>query len=136
MPKFVVSKFQDAYVRYETTVEAKDGFEAFKIASSRSYKGKWNYSGEVLEYQDTDFFAEEVRPADEDDTIDPAHREYVRLDVTRAELNTILAALRNWQQTMDRCEPSPMLTDIATNGGEHGLMPAEEIDGLCERINR
>ncbi len=52
------------------------------------------------------------------------------------ELNTVLAALRCWQ---DHEAGGPPWTsrwhDIATNGGETKLMSCEEIDALCERIN-
>jgi hypothetical protein len=53
------------------------------------------------------------------------------------ELATVLAALRLWQQTVNRldsdCEDG--LADIATDGGAFEPLDEDEIDGLCERIN-
>jgi len=50
------------------------------------------------------------------------------------ELGTILAALRLWQSTAWRS--SPELEDIATNGGLDVPLMDNEIDDLCERLNR
>lgn len=50
---------------------------------------------------------------------------------------TILAALRWWQCNGDMADlRGESILDIATNGGEFGLMPVDEIDQLCERINQ
>lgn len=137
MTKFIVTRKVDAYVLYETEVEADDPLQARDIADRWDYEGEWRYAGEVQEFDHAEIHLEDVREADEDDTVDPAHLEYVRLDVTRAERDTMLAALRHWQVYLNTV-PSPEMGvygEIATNGGEHGLMPEEEIDGLCERIN-
>lgn len=48
------------------------------------------------------------------------------------ELSTLLAALRNWQQTYHK----PLeIEEIATNGGECDPLDNDEIDALCIRIN-
>ena len=47
------------------------------------------------------------------------------------ELGTILAALRLWQETSNRLEDH-ILADIA---GDNPLTN-DEIDALCERLNR
>lgn len=54
-----------------------------------------------------------------------------RSGINNRQRDTILAALRNYQGTYHRIE----LTEIATNGGEHTELDAEEIDELCESLN-
>jgi hypothetical protein len=44
-----------------------------------------------------------------------------------------LAALRYWQAS--GLDAGPGFDDIATDGGTLEAMDADEIDGLCERIN-
>lgn len=50
--------------------------------------------------------------------------------LTGHEVSTILAALRCWQK--NGCNTNQ---DIATNEGEFPLMPADDVDDLCERMN-
>jgi hypothetical protein len=63
------------------------------------------------------------------------------LTVTGAERDTILAALRYWQERLTITDPhaiedeSDLLVEIATNAGTHPALDAEAIDELCERIN-
>lgn len=53
--------------------------------------------------------------------------------LTSAERDTILAALRCYQQTLDKGGVSPELLEIANDSGQ--MLDSEAIDGLCEGIN-
>ena len=58
-------------------------------------------------------------------------------DITNAELGTLLAALRFYQQAMRpgrRALPTWAL-EIATNGGEFDPLESDDIDELCEKLN-
>ena len=61
-------------------------------------------------------------------------------EVTKQELDTILAALR-WWQDMEMYNPeicsrrSPDIFEIAVYGTTDILLSEDEIDALCERIN-
>lgn len=57
------------------------------------------------------------------------------MEFTDLERDTILAALRLWQE-YPRLDRTDELEDIASNGGEHGLMTVDQIDDLCEKINQ
>lgn len=61
---------------------------------------------------------------------------YIKLDET-AQLNTILAALRFWQQRemTDPANRDNYMQSIATNMGEDTSLDDEGVDALCERIN-
>ncbi len=66
----------------------------------------------------------------------------MRLTITIAERDTILAALRMWQEQTKYQQEHPDaiwvshdLMEIATLGGDHEPLTNEEIDDLCERIN-
>jgi len=55
-----------------------------------------------------------------------------------AELATVLAALRVYQQVLDECAgdlPDDIL-DIATDGGSFERLGIDEIDDLCEALNK
>lgn len=59
------------------------------------------------------------------------------MNITNQERNTILAALRHYQQD-GMGEPdnrSDAIHDIATNGGADISMDAAGIDALCQKIN-
>lgn len=65
------------------------------------------------------------------------------ITISGPERDAILAGLRLLQCGLDRREGyyavSPNdgdVGDILTNSGEHPGMTAEEIDGLCDLINR
>jgi len=47
MPKFKVTKGHDAWVYYETIVEAASEEEAAEIAGSRDYDGHWEPAGDA-----------------------------------------------------------------------------------------
>ena len=58
---------------------------------------------------------------------------------TRRELGTVLAALRYWQHMKLVDREARVLGgefDIATDGGDIRHLSAEEVDGLCLRLNR
>ena len=61
----------------------------------------------------------------------------IRIAVDSAELSTILAALRYYQQEGlgDPDNRPEAIHDIATDGGENISLDAHGIDTLCERIN-
>lgn len=69
-----------------------------------------------------------------------------QIEITDPELNTILAALRFWQRHgpkvensfYDRCEQDEQdfLDDIRSNGGKTKDLSIEQIDDLCEKINK
>lgn len=55
------------------------------------------------------------------------------LKLDKAELATVLAALRYWQRVgLKQIEPED---DIATDGGKFHPLDADAIDALCERLN-
>lgn len=71
---------------------------------------------------------------------DPVHQPEVppyRLTVSREAHSTILAALRYWQGRDRKLTVANLqaIEDIATCGGEHEALTADEIDELCETIN-
>lgn len=54
---------------------------------------------------------------------------------TTRELSTVLAALRYWQLHLTGEAPGDDFDSIASDGGTHVPLTADEIDGLCERLN-
>lgn len=53
------------------------------------------------------------------------------------EIDTVLVALRSYQRNgISNILRQEDLSDIATNGGEHTAMGEDEIDGLCDYLNR
>ena len=118
MPKFLVHKGHDAWVRCEAIVEADTIEEANEIASSHLFPG-WIATGDIDEFDHVDFFPEETEQVDDDYEIDVP----VNLTISPAEHATILAALRFYRE-------------IATNGDTVVSLNAEAIDELCERINQ
>ena len=59
------------------------------------------------------------------------------IHISRAEFNTILAALRYWQGNgmTDAANHSDLLKDIACPSGDDTFLDIAGIDALCERIN-
>lgn len=57
-------------------------------------------------------------------------------EINDRALGTILAALRYWQNRGSKHQPTEELEDIATNGGKHAPLTVDEIDGLCDALNR
>lgn len=63
--------------------------------------------------------------------------QYTSYRISAEERDTILAALRVYQQVYDQTGgdlPNDILA-IATNGGPHEPIDLESVDTLCERIN-
>lgn len=156
MPHFLVTKAQDAYVNYETVVEADDAQTAQDAAGSRGYGGKWLPSGVVNEFDDSiiveelteevkpdhvieEFVALEVAPEQRDMMAAPVEKApEVITGLDDAEHATVLAALRFYQANGmgDPFNRSDEIHEIATNGGTVlSSLDDEGIDALCERIN-
>lgn len=59
------------------------------------------------------------------------------MKLTRREIGTVLAALRLWQQLIERSglHEQPLLADIATDGDTIEPLDADEIEALCEALN-
>ncbi len=59
------------------------------------------------------------------------------MNLTPQELNTVLAALRYYQEKGmgDPYCRSDYIHEIATNGGEDISLDSEGIDDLCDRLN-
>lgn len=55
--------------------------------------------------------------------------------MTPAELNTVLAALRLYQDRMTGESPGDDYADIANNGGTVTPLDADGIDALCTKLN-
>lgn len=135
MPKFRVTKCVDAYVNYEAIIEAKNEEEARILAKDNDGDHAWEQTG-FSEYASVDYDnipPEEV--SDEELAAEAAVDTPKDYALTGAERDTVLAALRYWQQAIERQDLPPMLVDIATNGASHECLNSEEIDALCERIN-
>lgn len=128
MPSFKVRKGQDAYILYDTIVEAPDKKSAFDTANSRHYEGEWHLAGH-REFDDADFFYDEVEEVASGTTLDRA----VLHDLNGVERDAILASLRLWQRTpeAERFQEWP----VFTNDGLHGGLSDDEIEDLCERLN-
>lgn len=62
---FSVIKGHDAYVEYETIVEAASAEEANQIASGLDYDGLWLRTGDVPEFDDFKVFDERTEACDE-----------------------------------------------------------------------
>lgn len=134
MPKFVVVRGRDAWVIEEAIIEADSAKEAAELVTWRAeqHKLEWVQTGDVRQFDDTDVFEDETRPLEDGEKLE----EIETLQVTAAERDTILAALRYWKWDKDGESPdNAMLDDIATNGGSHEALDAEAIDELCEKIN-
>jgi hypothetical protein len=61
----------------------------------------------------------------------------ITVQLTNAELSTVLAALRYFQED-DMGDPenrSDRIDDIATDMGEENSLTTHEIDELCEKLN-
>jgi DNA polymerase III delta subunit len=63
---------------------------------------------------------------------DLANDGFISIRVSAREFDTILAALRLYQEH----EPGEIRTEVQEMASEHGkALTNEEIDALCERIN-
>lgn len=133
MAEFVVRKGHDAWVYYETVVEAGTAEEAREIAGDPIYMGEWAPTYEVAEFDHYEIDDDAVRPLEVGETLET---ELAQVVVTKRQHATILAALRYWQ---DHLAGTPsdldMLGEITTEGGEYEALDVEGIDVLCEAIN-
>lgn len=61
----------------------------------------------------------------------------MQINISKQDLNTILAALRFYQEE-EMCEAanrSGPIDDVATDSGQDVSMDSAEIDDLCVRLN-
>lgn len=61
-----------------------------------------------------------------------------KLSLTPPERDAILAGLRLLQTVMEKTgiEPTSMIGEILSNSGDHPPLWIEDIDLLCEELNR
>jgi hypothetical protein len=57
----------------------------------------------------------------------------MKWELDKREIATILAALRLWQETVNKHEEEPW--KIATDDGQLEPLSDDEIDDLCEKLN-
>lgn len=59
------------------------------------------------------------------------------MDLTPAQIATMLAALRYYQQQgmCDEGKRPPDIDDIATDGGSVTALDEDEVDDLCQQLN-
>lgn len=132
MPKFVVSKGHDAFVYYETVVEADTPEQAQRLAESVHCDGEWFATGYVQEFDDYEIDEHSgVRLLEEDETVEA----FASVAVTAQERDAVLAGLRLLQLALARGDTDPALGSILTNDGAHAGLDLPRIDDLCERIN-
>lgn len=132
MPKFVVSKGHDAFVYYETVVQADTPEQARRLATNYSYDGEWLATGYVQEFDDYEIDEHSgVRLLEDGETIEA----FLTIGVTAEERDAMLAGLRLLQLALARGDIDPPLRSILTNDGAHGGLDLTRIDALCERTN-
>ena len=132
MPKYVVRKGRDAFVDYETVVEAATPEEAQALAESTNYDGEWVATGEISEFDDYDIDEYDgVRRLEDGEIIEG----FVNISVTGKERDAMLAGLRLLQVALARRDGDPPLRSILTRDGAHAGADLTRIDALCERIN-
>lgn len=132
MPQFVVRRGYDAFVYYETIVEAESPTEARQIARDIMYPGEWFATGDVSEFDDYEIDEfNGVRPLDDGEVIE----EVVSFGVTARERDAVLAGLRLLQIAVRTGGFPPMVQQIYTNDGAHTGLDANAIDTLCARTN-
>ena len=132
MPKFVVSKGHDAFVYYETVLEADTPEEARSLVRSVHYEGAWLPTGYVQEFDDYEIDEHSgVRLLEDGEAVEA----FLTIGVTAQERDAILAGLRLLQLALARGDIDPALRNIVTNDGAHIGPDPIRIDALCERIN-
>ncbi|SDH00784.1 hypothetical protein [Pelagibacterium luteolum] len=129
MPKFLVRRGHDAFVYYDTVVDAETAEEARHIADSFQYDGEWVATGDVSEFDDYEI--DHVRQLEEGESVEG----FLTLGVTAQERDAVLTGLRLLQLALERGQLAPMLHDVFVNGGAHPGLDLSEIDALCQRIN-
>ena len=132
MPNYVVRKGHDAFVYYETVVEADTPEKARRLAISVQYHGQWLATGDVSEFDDYEIDEfNGVRLLEDGETVE----EFLTLGVTAQERDAVLTGLRLLQLALETGGIAPMLRDVLTNGDTHPGLDLKAIDALCERIN-
>lgn len=132
MPKFVVGKGHDAFVYYETILEAETPEEARDLAQSVHYEGEWHATGYVQEFDDFEIDEHSgVRLLADGEAIEA----FSTVGITAPERDALLTGLRLLQVALARSDIDPSLRAILTNGGAHVGLDLNRIDALCERIN-
>ena len=131
MPKFVVSKGHDAFVYYETVVEADTPEKAQKLAESARYKGEWLATGYVQEFDDYEIDEHSgVRLLEPRETVEAFHT----ITVTARERDAVLAGLSTLQLALINGPLDPVFTGDLTNNGAHAGLELHEIDELYRRF--
>ena len=132
MPKFVVSQGHDAFVYYETVLEADTPEEARSLVRSVHYEGAWLPTGYVQEFDDYEIDEHSgVRLLEDGEAVEA----FLTIGVTAQERDALLAGLRLLQLALGRGDLEPALENIVTNDGAHTGLDPTRIDALCERIN-
>ncbi len=132
MPKFVISKGHDAFVYYETVIEAETPDQARKLAKSVHYEGEWLATGYVQEFDDYEIDEHSgVRLLEDGETVEAC----LTIGITAQERDALITGLRLLQLALEAGHMAPVLRDILTNADRHPGLDLSEIDGLCERIN-
>jgi hypothetical protein len=132
MPKFKVLKGHDAYAVHVAIIEAETVEQANEFAEADKYAGIWHPTGEVREFEKPQIFEDETELVADDEELE----DFVQLDLSLTQRDTILAALRLWQSNIKHDYPDlGLLEEIATNADQHPALTNEEIDELCEALN-
>lgn len=132
MPKYVVRKGRDAFVYYETVVNAATREEAQGLAESIKYDGEWVATGEISEFDDYDIDEYDgVRRLEDGEILEA----FLNIGVTAQERDAMLAGLRLLQLALARRDIDLPLRSILTRDGAHAGADLTRIDALCERIN-
>ncbi|NIH77367.1 hypothetical protein FHV99_004619 [Ochrobactrum sp. P20RRXII] len=128
MAAFLVVKSVDAYVKYSTVIEAETAQDAIDEAQRFDVEHDWLREREV-EFDDADYLLEEVEELTPEEVEEEKSREPTdQYDLTDAERDMIIAALRFWQAG----DFSPAeLVEIAKNG-RSDFMDDNSIDDLIE----
>lgn len=133
MPKYVVRKGRDAFVYYETVVDAATPEEAQALAESIKYDGEWVATGEISEFDDYDIDEYDgVRRLEDGEILEA----FLNIGVTARERDVMLAGLRLLQLALARDDIDPPLRSILTNDGAQVGLDSPQIDALCERISQ
>lgn len=132
MPKFVVSAGHDAFVYYETVVEADNPEQARALVQSVQYDGEWIATGHVQEFDDYEIDEHDgVRPLEGGERFDP----FLTIGITAQERDAVLTGLRLLHLALEASNIAPPLKNVLTNDGAHSGIGLNEIDALCQRIN-
>ncbi|MBA8881640.1 hypothetical protein [Phyllobacterium myrsinacearum] len=129
MPRFIVEKLQDAYVRYQTVVDADNAQDAKDKVKAWTFVGQWVPTGHVDEYDHFDISDNDPEKVEDDHVI----AEDVAISVSEQARDIIIAALRLWQR-LDTFSIPHSIEELARNG-RASYLSNEEIDELVESVN-